>query len=306
MPRFWFSRTGVVLVLLGTALIACVGWTAARVARLTHPARPANAAVDLSSLSIEIEPVAFPSTDGLTLTGWWMPAGDRSAKLILCHDKGQSKETLVNLAIMLREAGFSILLFDFRGHGQSAAARTTYGAKEMRDVLGAMDFIDGRGGPGAVGLYGAGMGAYAAVLAAASRPTARALVLDGLYPDVRYRLAQDIFGDWRFARKRLAFLPQGVFELLCGVDAKRVRARDAVPVLAGRQILLLAPADDTALVSEMRRMYESVPDDPEAEANFTVLPGTLGRGLFGERVSRYHARVLEFFRLRLAPASDGA
>lgn len=306
MMRFWFSGRGVALLLVGAGLLVGVSVTTLRVAHLTSPERRDASSVDLSSLSIDVEKVGFPSSDGISLSAWWMLAGEQAPTLILCHDRGRSKASLINLAIALRDAGFSVLLFDFRGHGESAEARSTYGVKEMRDVLGAIDFVQRRTGDGGIGLYGAGMGAYAAVNAAAARPAVRALVLDALYPDARYRLVRDVFGGWQFGERRLAFLPQGVFELLCGVDPGEPRAEEAIRGLAGRELLLLAPADDTALVSEMRKMYEAVPDHPDVEGNFTVLPGTLGRGLYGERVRRYHARVLDFFRLRLIERETGA
>ena len=45
--------------------------------------------------------------------------------IVLCHDLGANKAAVLNVAIALSRAGGSVLLFDFRGHGESDGGRST-------------------------------------------------------------------------------------------------------------------------------------------------------------------------------------
>jgi pimeloyl-ACP methyl ester carboxylesterase len=207
----------------------------------------------------------------------------------------------VNTAIALREAGFTVLLFDFRGHGESGGARSTLGLLEKRDVAGAVAYLRDLGGIDGdrIGLYGVGMGAHAAVLAAADLPQVRVLVLDNLYPDPSFVLVRDVYAGWDFGERYLGFLPRAAFVALHGTGLSAERAEDVIGRLPGRDLLLLAPAGDSRLAEAMQGMYESIPDQQDADGNLVVLPATQGGALYGNQLERYHERVTGFFTDRL-------
>jgi len=299
--RFWTSTRGVCLGVLLVALAAVCALVLLRVDRTTSLPRKAGTPVDLFALDVDVQTVGFRAADGVELQGWLLRGEADRPPLVLCHDRGSSKESLINLAITLHDDGFSVLLFDFRGHGRSEPGRSTLGLYETRDVVGAVEFALGGAGLGArwVGVYGVGMGAYAAVLAAAKLPAVKVLVLDSLYPDVSWPLDRAVYGRWSFASRYLDFLPRGAFRLLCGVDPRERRAADAIGELLGREVLLLAPANDSALLAAMQRMYETIPDQVDVDGNLVVLPATHGPGLYGEQLPRYHERVSAFFVQRL-------
>ncbi len=302
--RFWRSPWGAVLVVLLLAAATAIGATAFRVHRETRPPRVIDPAIDFESMMIRAESVEFQAADGVALQGWLILGRPDLPPIVLCHDVGSSKSSLINLAIALRRASFSVLLFDFRGHGASAGSGTTLGLKEKRDVLGAVEFLSTREEIDArrIGIYGVGMGAHAAVAAASDRPSLRVLVLDALYPDVPYALVRAVYRRWDFAVNHLGFLPNGIFVALHGVSPGDQRAAEIIGDLVGRDLLLLAPAGDARLASEIQRMYEAVPDQADADGNLIVLPATHGDGLYADQLSRYHERVSEFFESRLGRA----
>jgi pimeloyl-ACP methyl ester carboxylesterase len=212
---------------------------------------------------------------------------------------------MINLGIYLQKQGLHVLAFDFRGHGASAEATATLGPVEKRDVLGALDYLGSRPGGSIdlrrVGVYGAGSGAHAAVLAAADRPALRVLVLDGLWADSGQRLAREVFGRWSFGARRLAFLPSAMLRAIARTAPADARADLAVAGLKGRDVLFVAPAGDSALATAMEKMYASLPQGRDAEANLVTLPGTGTAGLYGAELERYHDRVGKFLESRLAP-----
>ncbi len=300
MQRFLRSLPGalaVVVILSVCVSVAAVGF---RVHHVTHPPREVSAVPDLGSMVSRFEEVHFRSTDGLTLGAWLVRGRPGMPAILLCHDLGETKASLMNLAIQLQGAGFTLLAFDFRGHGESEGNGSTLGAAEKRDVIGAIDYlrsvkeVDGR----KVGVYGVGLGAHAAVLAAADRHALKVLVLDGLYPDVSYPLVRKTYADWPFGIRYLAFLPEAVFRAFAHEEIDR--AANVLPRLREKDVLFVAPAGDSALAVEMQKMYASMTERPGAETNLITLPVTRIGKLYGDDAERYYRKVLEFFETRLA------
>lgn len=304
--RFWRSPLGAATVLVLLALSVLVGISVVRVLHAMTPPRHVASAIDFKSMKIAVREVEFQSADNLRLSGWLFAGRPGMPNVILCHDVGENKASLINLAISLNEDGFGVLLFDFRGHGTSADGRTTLGLHEKRDLLGAVDYLAGRPGheDQRLGVFGVGMGAHAAVLAARDRPVVKVLVLDGLYPDVAYPLEREVFADWRFGARSLGFLPRSVFFALSGTGAGSQRAADHIDQLIGRHLLLLAPQGDERLVEEMREMYETIPEQIDADGNLVILPATQLDRLSADHLALYQARVREFFVDRLGQGEN--
>ena len=64
--------------------------------------------------------VKFDSVDGVELRGTFYPASKAKAPAVLMlHRYGGNREGWDNLATDLQKAGFAVLTFDFRGHGES-------------------------------------------------------------------------------------------------------------------------------------------------------------------------------------------
>lgn len=299
--RFWRSRLGILVLLCVVAMAALAGWTLSEVHRATFPVRQVQPIPDFESMRIRVVEVEFVSADGMALSGWWMPGNEGMPPILLCHDRHSNKRSMVNLAIALRAEGFAVLMFDFRGHGDSAGNRSSLGVWEKRDVIGAVDWL-AQQSPGRLGVFGAGMGAHAAVLAGVERPELQVLVLDGLYPDAAYPLARDVYPMLTWARRGLGPLTHAAFFIFHGTSPRSHRAADIVGRLTGRDLLLLAPASDSALMDEMRKMVQRIPDQVDADGNLVVVPATLGEGLYGEQLGRYHERVVDFFTTRLLQA----
>jgi len=298
-----FLRTPLGTAMTTVALILAVllGVAVVQVDRATRPPRHEAATIDFQSMMIEVEEVRFPTVDGLALSGWLLRGRRDYPVILLGHDHGASKSSLVHLAVALGKEGFNLLLFDFRAHGSSEGGRSTLGLHEKRDVLAAANFAATLDGVALdrMGVYGAGMGAHAAALAALDRPVLSVIVLDGVYPDVAYPLSRSVYSNWGFGNRRLAFVPAGIFALLNHTSAYGPRAADAVTHLVGRDVLLLAPAGDGALTREMKAMYEGIPEQADADGNLAIMPAIQREGLFGDNLVGYHERVADFFRTRL-------
>ncbi|MFY2563013.1 alpha/beta hydrolase [Corallococcus terminator] len=220
-------------------LVAIAGALAVRGHRigqgLLHPPhvpveRPA-ASPDLTGM----EDVAFSSADGLTLRGWYVPSRNRAA-VVLVHGFADNRAQLLFEARALARAGYGVLLFDLRAHGESGGDHVTWGDSERRDVTAALDFVSTRRDvdPARLGLFGFSMGGTTALLVAEQDARVKAVAAAGAYP----ALEADVYsgyGRWG------AFSAEPVLWTLrhAGVDVEAVRPIDGMCRLQGRPLLLV-------------------------------------------------------------------
>jgi len=127
---------------------------------------------------LEFEEASLQTADGLTLCGWWIPAPGSERAVIILHGHGGSMDWDVHRAPVLRQAGFGVLLLDFRAHGRSPGHLATFGYLERWDVVAAVEFLRGRG-VRRIGLLGFSYGGMASMLAAPLCPDVQAVVTDG-------------------------------------------------------------------------------------------------------------------------------
>ena len=112
---------------------------------------------------LDYEDVTFKTKDGVTISGWIVKGGTDKV-IIQSHfgvqcsrcgftveGKGMMEKMLwssdihfLNQAKYLVEAGYSVLMYDFRNHGNSTESNSewiTWGLEERKDVLGAINYI---------------------------------------------------------------------------------------------------------------------------------------------------------------------
>lgn len=122
-----------------------------------------------------------------------LPRTEPRAVVLLFPAYGESKETLLTTASILRDLGYATVSIDFRGAGGSSGTSTTLGVREARDVAIAARVARQRWPQLPTVLFGMSMGAVAIIRAVALhgvRPTALVLEcpFDRLISAVRHRL----------------------------------------------------------------------------------------------------------------------
>ena len=135
-------------------------------------------AIDAQALQLPHRDVTFPATDGVRLSGWYVP-GTNGAAIVLVHGGGGDREGTIRHARLLAASGYGVLLYDARGRGESGGHENAFGWQ-----LGPRRARRGRlprgSGVRHIGLLGLSTGAEAVVTEAASDPRVAAVVSDGL------------------------------------------------------------------------------------------------------------------------------
>src|SRR5258706_11093081 len=168
----WARRIAVALVLAWVAFI--LGWAPWFLAgvvttrKFQFPDRE-NAGLTPKSFELPFEDVAFQSSDGVPLKGWWVPAKDAKGSVVLVHGLNRSRIEMVKKTPFLQKQGWNALLFDLRHHGESGGDVSSFGFFEKQDVHAATAFARTRA-QGPVVLWGVSLGAASATLAAAEDP----------------------------------------------------------------------------------------------------------------------------------------
>lgn len=127
---------------------------------------------------LKYEQVEFKTTDRLTIRGVWIPRTGSDKAIIFLHGHDSSHDFDIYHAPDLHEAGFNVLLFDFRAHGRSDGNMKTFGYKERWDVLAAIDFIK-KLGMQRIGIFGTSYGGMTAMLTVPISPDVQAVISDG-------------------------------------------------------------------------------------------------------------------------------
>ncbi|HET6858331.1 MAG TPA: CocE/NonD family hydrolase [Streptomyces sp.] len=126
------------------------------------------------------QPVSFEATDGLELSGWYLPSRNGAAVLLVSTASGDRHRTEKH-ARLLSEHGYGVLLYDARGAGQSEGSPNGYGWDWGHDISGALDYLRNRPDvqPDRIGGLGLSTGADALIEAAARDRRLGAVVADG-------------------------------------------------------------------------------------------------------------------------------
>lgn len=266
----------------------------------SHPPRYDYSALP-SQFGVKFENVQFEAEDGVMLRGWFVPASAGAADgmtVIVCHGLGANKSDFTALAAYLSGAGFHVLLFDFRAHGESGGSRTSFGFLEKKDLLAAIKFLEGREevDKEKIGIYGFSMGAATAILTASETRTIKAVVSDSAFitlKDQGIRLLTSAYGK---PFKILIHPLMWAYRFYFAANPGDVSPEKYVNKLSPRPILIIGGERDEQMpASDAERLY-TVAGEPK---ELWIVPGAQHGGTFYASGKDYFERVGEFFNRHL-------
>ena len=139
----------------------------------------------------EGETVSFETVDGVTLAGTLGPEPDNATDaplVVFCHEFSARRESAAQYGWFLREAGYRVFTFDFRGHGESGCPegyvpRQWVTEHEVFDVRAALRYVRSRPELSGrrIAFFGISRGAVAALIVAGADPSIVGVVSDGAF-----------------------------------------------------------------------------------------------------------------------------
>ncbi|MFP5262724.1 MAG: alpha/beta hydrolase [Blastocatellia bacterium] len=249
---------------------------------------------------IEFEDITVRSFDGTRLYGWWMPAAGEAPTVVVLHGVKKNRTDVLRAALMLSNAGFNVLVFDGRGHGNSEGRYVTYGFYERRDVEAAIEWLvaEKKIDRGRVGVAGESMGAAIALQVAAHNPWVRAVWADSPFASLR-RVAEEFV-------RRVTRLPgavlnpvlwttlqvanyRGKFDIKT-VDPQTLAAQIKCPVF-----LVHGDADQLISTAHSENIYDAL----GGEKHLWIVEGARHARSVRHAKREYSERLIRFFNERL-------
>jgi hypothetical protein len=134
--------------------------------------------------------VALKTSDGLTLSAWWVPAQPARAVVLFCHGNGGNISHRLDTLALFHRLGLSTLIFDYRGYGRSEGMPSEQGT--YLDAEAAWrHLVDEMGiAPHNIVLFGRSLGGVVAAHLAQDRQ-AGALILESAFtsvPDIGHEI----------------------------------------------------------------------------------------------------------------------
>jgi len=263
----WASRALVVLLLVAVVAYLGISWKYADgVTRVTRdPLKKTPAYVQSA-----YQDVSFTTGDGLTLKGWWFPASNATKAAVVVHGKDQNRIDSSfdpgRIARFLIADGWSVLLFEMRGHGQSDGLRWGLGQYEPNDILAAIDLAAQKIGQphSRVATIGESMGGGSVLMTVARDPSIGPIVVDSAYasaPVVVNEVGPVYSGLPAFFTPGLVLMSR----LIYGIDIASVVPVDVVRAHPERAFLFIQCDDDRTVAMHHGLDLKAASANPNTE-----------------------------------------
>ncbi|MBS3168070.1 alpha/beta hydrolase [Candidatus Woesearchaeota archaeon] len=241
--------------------------------------------------------LTFKTKDGLKLDGWYVP-GKNSKGIILCHGNGGSKVHMRKHAKFLNDSGYNVVMFDFRGQGESEGRYVTYGVLEVKDVDAAVVEFTKRG-INDIGILGTSLGGGVAIIAAAQNQEIDAVVADAAYSSSN-AVAVHTARKYGIPDEIREEVIDSIFDRareITGVDYGLANPVSYIDRISPRPILLIHGKKDTIVPVSQARFNFSRAGEPKTL--WIRRNGKHDNYIWQKYGAEYERRVIDFFNQNL-------
>jgi alpha-beta hydrolase superfamily lysophospholipase len=170
-----------------------------------------------ADVGLDYRDVALRAADGTALSAWWLPArGAARGTVLFLHGNAENISTHLRSVAWLPDAGYQVLLLDYRGYGRSGGRPTVPAV--FADLRAAAAWLAAEPAAGGRPVFllgqslGAALGGYLAGAEADFRSPFAAVVLDSgfaRYRDIAREIAARGIVTWPFQWPIAAGMPDG-------------------------------------------------------------------------------------------------
>lgn len=244
-----------------------------------------------TDFGMNYENVNFRTSDNVEIRGWFIPAKEKGKPtIIFCHGYPANRLEVLNRAEFFYQK-YNLLLFDFRGLGESGGFYSSFGVYEQRDLIAAINYLKKRDDISEkIGIFGFSMGGAVTLMAASNFPKeVKAIVVESPYSSlegiIHFTFRQKI---WQEITAQIAVQMARLF--------LRINIKNFSPVEAVKSIkiplLIIHSRDDRQIPFEdSKRIFESA---NEPKFFWAPLNSDHGRIVVDYKIE-YKRRMEEFF-----------
>jgi pimeloyl-ACP methyl ester carboxylesterase len=198
-----------------------------------------------AAIGLAYEDIRFKTADGVTLSGWYVPAKESRQVVLFFHGNAGNITHRLDSIAQFHRLGLSVFIVDYRGYGLSEGKVSEEGT--YLDAEAAWTYlIEERGIESEqIIIFGRSLGGAVATWLAQQHPP-KMLILESTFTSVP-----------DMAAKQFPFLP---VRLLARIKYNTV---DRLPEVSAPILIVHSPGDDIIPYSHGRRLFEVAPEPKE-------------------------------------------
>ncbi len=244
---------------------------------------------------LPVTSISLPSESGVNVAGWHIFAESSQGTVVLLHAKHGTRRSMLGRARLLYAAGYSIVMIDLQGHGESIGQQITYGHLERHDAQAAVEFARQAHPDEPVAVLGVSLGGAAALLA--SPLGIDALILESVFPDITDAVHNRVALNLGF----LAFIPTQLLLVQLrprlGLAVSDLRPIEYLPQVNCPILIISGIEDRRTKAAETEQMFAAAKQPKE----LWLVPDASHVDLHRASPEEYETRVLGFLDRHIQP-----
>jgi len=246
--------------------------------------------------------VSIPTENGKRLFAWFIPATnvDSAPAIAVLHGWGGNAEMMLPLAPPLHQAGYALLFFDARNHGQSDSDRFSSLPRFAEDMEHALNWLAQQPHVDASKLAAMGhsVGAGAALLVASRRHDLAAVVSISAFAHPENMMRRIL------AAKRIPYFPLGrlvlrFVEFTIGRRFIDIAPRNTIRQVSCPVLLVHGDEDNTVPVADAMEIYA------QRTGNHVHLLVLAGDHDTSHEIERHAGKLVAFLDLAIGRGNNG-
>lgn len=237
-----------------------------------------------SVVGLAYEPIEFDGPSGHTIYGWFIPADDAPATVLINHGALFNRSALFSYYLALHDLGYNVMVYDYQGFGESPGFASL--STLLPDADAALDHLKSRSEPGTdrIILFGVSLGTLSTLAQAARAPDGVVgMILDGSF-------VPESLPPWSFVLVGVIPLPE-VIERVAAECAELAPYR-YIGQITLPKLFIQSPQDVVTPFFGADRLYELAPEPKQLVEVFGghILPSILDPH-YAEYLQRFLAQV---------------
>jgi pimeloyl-ACP methyl ester carboxylesterase len=240
------------------------------------------------------EQIPVQRHDGEKIAGWFAAGESGKPGVLLLHSVRSDRREMVGRAKFLLEAGYSVLLIDMQGHGETRGENITFGYRESFDAHEALSFLRARVKGRKVGVIGVSLGGAASLLGE-SPVNADAVVLEAVYISIESAVKNRVSIRVGKLGEYLAPLLTWQIEPRLGIPLTALSPLQAIKRLKAPVMVIGGAEDRRTLREESQRLFEQAAEPKR----LWLIEGAKHQNFHLYAKAEYEERILEFLGVHL-------
>lgn len=174
----WTLKQQICVCLCGFALLAISTFWAV----CERMIAPVPMAISEINVSIPVSPISLETESGATVKGWAVRSDQNFATIVLLHPLRGSRLTMLSRASLLHRHGYSVVMIDLQGHGESPGDAITMGHEERHSASAAVQYAKESANGRPVIVVGMSLGGASFLLS--QQTEVDGVILESVYPTI--------------------------------------------------------------------------------------------------------------------------